>query len=67
MLAYANVLNLDDDVKHLIQKNIDSVQLRIDLLERKKVFNTVPLALFYPWYYHSKKSIPVELYLAIKG
>ena len=67
MLAYANVLNLDDDVKHLIQKNIESVQLRIDLLERKKVFNTVPLALFYPWYYHSKKSIPVELYLAIKG
>lgn len=67
MLAYANVLSLDDDVIHLIQKNIDSVQLRIDLLERKKVFNTVPLALFYPWYYHSKKSIPVELYLAIKG
>jgi hypothetical protein len=51
----------------LIEKNIKSVKLRIGLLKEKKYLNTIRLCLNYNKYYHSQKSIPVELYMAIKG
>lgn len=51
----------------LIEKNIRSVKLRIELLKKKKYLNTIPLIFRYSRYYHSQRSIPVELYMAIKG
>lgn len=51
----------------LIEKNIISVGLRIGLLRDKKYWNTLKLGFLYFKYYHSQKSIPIELYMAIKG
>ncbi|NLO09099.1 MAG: glycosyltransferase [Clostridiales bacterium] len=51
----------------LLEKNIESVKLRIELLKEKKYLNTLPLVFRYFRYYHSQKSIPVELYMAIRG
>lgn len=54
------------DREKLLSRNIKATQLRIDLLENRKYFNTVPLLLFYFDCYHKSRSIPVELYMAIK-
>lgn len=53
--------------KTLLKRCIKSTELRIGLLENKKLWNAVPLALGYAKYYHSRKSIPVELLMAIKS
>lgn len=52
--------------KILLKKCIKSTELRIELLENKKLWNAVMLAFGYAKYYHSRKSIPVELLMAIK-
>lgn len=51
----------------LLKRNIKSAKLRIELLKEKKYLNTIQLLFGYFRYYHSQKSIPVELYMAIKG
>lgn len=66
MLTYANSLGLDKHSKHLINKNIQSVGLRVNLLSRLKLVNSLILLLFYFNNYHSRKSIPVELLMALK-
>lgn len=58
---------LDMKSIRLIEKNIESVKLRVELLKNKKYLNTLYLCFKYFKYYHSRKSIPVELYMAIKG
>jgi len=50
----------------LLVRNIKATDLRISLLKDRKYFNTVPLLLFYFDCYHKSRSIPVELYMAIK-
>ena len=67
MLVCAKDLKLDEKYINLINKNIDSVKLRVDLLDNKKYMNTIPLTLFYSNNYHSRKSIPVELLMAIRN
>lgn len=57
----------DQETIQLIEKNIKSAKLRIELLKEKKYQNTIRLFFRYFRYYHSQKSIPVELYMAIKG
>lgn len=52
--------------KTLMKKCIRSTQLRIELLEQKKLWNAVLLAAGYAKYYHSRKSIPVEFIMAIR-
>ncbi len=49
---------------NLIDKNITSEKLRIDLLKKKHLFNTIPL-LFYSKYYHSRKSLLMEPWIAL--
>ena len=49
----------------LIDKNIKSEAMRIDLLKNCKVLNTIPL-LFYGKYYHSRKSLLMEPWIALK-
>lgn len=67
MLTFAIDHPRDTTSIRLIQRNITSVTLRIELLRDKKYRNTLKLCLLYYKYYHSQKSIPVELYMAIKG
>lgn len=67
MMQYAIDLKLDESVIKLIQKNIECIDLRIQMMEKKKVFNIVPLICGYSKYYYSKKSIPTELYMTLKG
>lgn len=66
-LKFAEDHSMNKEAIHLIKKNITSVKLRIGLLKDKKYLNTIRLCLRYFKYYHSRKSIPVELYMAIKG
>lgn len=66
-LTFARDHGLDQDAIRLIEKNIKSVKLRIELLREKKYLNTFKLGLFYNKFYHSQKSIPVELFMSIKG
>lgn len=64
---FAKKLPMDEKAYRLLERNIKSTQMRIELMRDKKLFHTIPLALKYRDCYHSKKSIPVELYMAIKG
>lgn len=66
MLTYAKKINMNISSIALIEKNIESVGLRIELLKNKKVSNTFRLMIFYRNNYHSRKSIPVELMMALK-
>lgn len=50
----------------LIDKNIRNEELRIDMLKKKHILNTFPL-LFYSRYYHSRKSLLMEPWIAIKA
>lgn len=50
----------------IIDKNIESVKLRIDLIKRKKMLNAIILAIKYHNCYHSKKAILMESIIAIK-
>mgnify|MGYP004481559507 FL=1 len=59
--------DLNTEIIKLLNKNIKSVALRIDLLEKRKIFNTIPLIFGYINNYHSKKSIPVEFLMAVRG
>ena len=67
MLKFAGDHRMKDEAIRLIDKNIKSVKLRIELLRDKKYLNTFKLSSWYFTCYHSQKSIPVELYMAIKG
>ena len=66
-LKFALDHDMERKVIQLIERNIRSVKLRIELLRDKKYLNTVGLCFRYYKYYHSRKSIPVELYMAMKG
>ena len=61
------VLDTSKDPGYLkiIDKNIRSEKLRIDMLKNCHIFNTVPL-LFYAKYYHSRKSLLMEPWIALK-
>lgn len=67
MLEYASAVNADETQKKLIRKNIECIKLRIEMMEKKKIRNIIPLTLFYAKYYYSKKSIPTEFYMTLKG
>ena len=50
----------------LLEKNIKATGLRIELLRDRKLWNIVPLALFYRDCYHKCRAIPVELMMAVR-
>lgn len=52
--------------KKILEKNIRATKLRIDLMEKRKLFNVFPLIIKYSDCYHKKRAIPVELYMAIR-
>ncbi len=66
-LKFARDYQINENKIRLIERNIISVKLRIGLLRDKKYLNIIRLCIKYSRYYHSQRSIPVELYMAIKG
>lgn len=58
---------MDPKVIKLLNRNIESVALRIELLRNRKIFNSIKLMIKYSSNYHSKKSIPVEFFMAMRG
>lgn len=67
MLQYGLYKGIQPKQKRLIEKNMKSVKLRIQLMEQRKLFLVFPLTFFYFNNYHSRKSIPVEFLMALKG
>ena len=66
-LAFARKIGLGEKEIKLLERNVVSAQMRVELMRDKKIWKMVPLALFYYDCYHSPKSILVEPYMAIKG
>ncbi len=66
-LAYAKDKQLSEDRIRLLERNIKATKLRMGLLQEKKLWNIIPLVLFYRDCYHKKRAIPVELMMAIKN
>lgn len=66
-LVFAESLSMSGRDCRLLHRNIRATQLRIELLRDRKVWNTLPLLFGYADCYHSRKSIPVELMMAIRG
>ena len=66
-LTYAKNTPMNEAAYKLLTRNIKAVQLRIALMSNRKYINIIPLFFRYFDCYHSRKSIPVELYMAIKG
>lgn len=66
-LQYAEDLDLSEDKIKLLKKCVINTEKRIALLKDKRFLQIIPLTLFYNKYYHSKKSIPVELVMAVRG
>ena len=67
MLSYAQKCNMSAKYIALIQDNIKSSELRIQLLKRKKLWYIIPLAFKYWRCYYSVKAIPVEFLMALRG
>ncbi len=67
MLEYGRAIGMDEQKQQLIVRNMESVDLRIGLMKHKKYFNTLKLLMKYANNYPSKRSILVELYMAVKG
>ena len=65
-LKYSVDNKMPEDQKNLLEKHIRATGLRIDLMEKGKLLNVVPLAIKYSECYHKKRAIPVELYMAVK-
>lgn len=66
-LHFATDLGMPEDAKKLLRRNIRATALRIELMEQKKLQNILPLLFAYGDCYHSKKSIPVEFAMAVRG
>ena len=66
-LKFAKHIGMSQTACTLLERNIRATQMRIDLMRDKKVFLTIPLVLFYRDCYHSRKSLLVEPYMAIRG
>lgn len=66
-LLFAKHIGMDEKAIVLFERNIKATQLRIELMESRKIWNTIPLIFRYSDCYHSKKSIMVELMMALKG
>lgn len=65
-LSFAKVCGLDQKKLKLLEQNIKATKMRVDLLKNRKYLNTIKLFFGYSHCYHKKRSIPVELLMAIK-
>ena len=66
MKQFAGDCNMKKSDLWLIDKNIECVELRINMLRKKRLLNIIPLAIKYKDCYHSKKAILMEVLIAMK-
>ena len=66
-LRFAEDFGMPEEAKELLRRNIRATTLRIELMEQRKLWNIVPLLWKYRDCYHSKKSLPVEFAMAVRG
>lgn len=66
-LRFAEERGMSEEAKELLRRNIRATTLRIELMEQRKLRNIVPLLWKYRDCYHSKKSLPVEFAMAVRG
>lgn len=66
-LRFAEDFGMPEEAKELLRRNIRATSLRIELMEQRKLWNIVPLLWKYRDCYHSKKSLPVEFAMAVRG
>lgn len=67
MLEYASVKEVSKQSIQLIYNTKKCLELRIEMMENKKLTNIFPLVIKYHKFYYSKKSIPTEFYMSLKG
>lgn len=66
-LAFARDRGLPQKSLRLLERNIKATELRVSMMRDRKLYYIFPLAFCYADCYHSKKSIPVEFVMALKG
>lgn len=66
-LKFAKDIGLSEEKIHLLERNIKATKMRIDLIDGRKFFNTIPLTIGFHDCYHKCRAIPVELVMALKG
>lgn len=66
-LRFAIDIGMPSEAIGLLERNIRATTLRIELMEQRKLCNILPLLFRYRDCYHSKKSIPVEFCMAVRG
>lgn len=65
-LKCAKDINAPNTYIRLLNRNIKATAMRLEMFEKHKIRNAIPL-LAYPECYHSKKSILMDPYLVIRG
>lgn len=66
-LDFAKECSLDKKKIALLEKNIRATELRLQLLQKRKIGNTIPLFFRYAKCYHKSRAILVELYMVLKN
>ena len=66
-LRFAEDKGMSGEAKELLRRNIRATALRIELMEQRRLRNIVPLVWKYRDCYHSKRSLPVEFAMAVRG
>lgn len=66
-LRFAEDKGMSGEAKELLRRNIRATALRIELMEQRRLWNIIPLIWKYRDCYHSKKSLPVEFAMAVRG
>ncbi len=66
-LEFARDIELDEKKIRLLEKNISATELRLSLIKEKKLINSLKLLLGYTECYHKRRSMPVELMMAVRG
>lgn len=67
MLAFAKKCQMNEKEIKLIEDNVKSSEMRVQLMRDKKIYYVIPLIFKYSHCYYSRKAIPVELLMAIRG
>lgn len=67
MLEYASVTGMNKTSIDLICNTKRCLELRIEMMEKKRLLNIFPLVFRYQKFYYSKKSIPTEFVMTLKG
>lgn len=66
MLAFAKKCHMKEREIKLIEDNVKSSAMRVQLMRDKKIYYMIPLIFKYSHCYYSRKSIPIELLMTIR-